>query len=380
MPFSRRDFLAALGTGGAAVAASPMASLNWPAAEPPRHSRDGFILLNSNENPYGLFPSVLAAGAEGVRLGNRYPFGQEDEFRAQLAAYHKLATPEQVILGEGSTEILRAAVEAFTSPQRKLVTATPTFEAAAFYAQARGAPVAQVPLTSTFAHDLDAMLAAAGSNAGLIYICSPNNPTASLTPRKHIETFISKLPRETYVLIDEAYHHFAGGPDYVSFLEQPVHDPRVIVARTFSKVFGMAGLRLGYGVSAPPALTDTIKKMERRLNFDNASMVALHCAKAAISNEAATRAAITRNAADRSEFLKQASARNQRVISSHANFVMMHTGRPVRDLIQHFRQQGILVGRPFSGMEDYLRVSLGRPEEMRQFWAAWDKLPPTKIQ
>lgn len=376
MAISRRGFLGTVGIGGAAMIAAPQRALAWPLADKPhRTTRAGFVLLNSNENAYGPFPSVETAAAEGLQLSNRYPFGQEGELQEQVAAYHKVAN-NQVVLGEGSTEILRAAVDAFTSPSRKLVMASPTFEAAFYYAQARGTPVAHVPLTSSFAHDLNAMLAAAGSHAGLIYICNPNNPTGSLTPRKDIEAFLGKLPRATHVLVDEAYHHFAGGPDYVSFLDRPVDDPRVIVARTFSKVYAMAGLRLGYGIGTPP----TIKQMERCLTQDNANMVALYCAMAALKDEAATRTAVERNTADRAEFLRQAEARKLRVVPSRANFVMMHTGRPVRDLIQHFRQHGILVGRPFPPMDDYVRISLGQPEEMQQFWAAWDKLPLPRVQ
>ena len=133
-----------------------------------------------------------------------------------------------------------------------MITALPTFEALGKFAKTFGAEIAEIPLNKNYAHDLDAMLAKADASTGLVYLCNPNNPTGSLTPRKDLEAFIRKLPATTTVLIDEAYHHFVTRTaDYGSFLDRPVDDPRVIVARTFSKVFGLAGMRVGYAVGSP---------------------------------------------------------------------------------------------------------------------------------
>ncbi len=372
MPFSRRNFLSTLGLGATAAAVGFSGLERIAYGEPPRVPVvGGPILLYANENAYGMFPSVQKACQEGLQVANRYPFQIYQDVIDRIAAYNKVSS-KQVLLGNGSTEVLAMASRAFTGPGRKLVAAVPTFESSLNYSRHCGAQVTQVPLTAGYAHDLDAMLAGAGSDAGLVYLCNPNNPTASLTPRREIESFIGKVPRSTYVVIDEAYHHFAAGsPDYISFIDEPVDDPRIIVARTFSKIYGMAGLRLGYSV-ATPETTALLAKCQLE---DNANMVALHAALAALDDDAAMHAAVARNAADRAEFARQAQRRNLRPIPSHANFAMIETGRPVRELIQHFQRDNILVGRPFPRMENFLRVSFGKPDEMTAFWQCWDKLP-----
>ena len=371
MAFSRRSFLGTLGLG-AGAAAVRFSGLEYAAlGEPPRATLPGGpVLLNSNENAYGMFPSVEKAAVEGLRVANRYPFKIYNDVVDRVAAYNKVS-PKQVLLGNGSTEVLAMCSRAFTGPGRKLIAAMPTFESSLAYSRDRGAQVVEVPLTASYAHDLDAMLALVGSDTGLVYICNPNNPTASLTPRRDIESFVQKLPAGTYVLIDEAYHHFAtDSPDYQSFIEKPLDDPRIIVARTFSKVYGMAGLRLGYSV----AVEKTTKLLQPWQLEDNGNMIALHAGLAALADDAAMRAAVARNAADRKEFMRQAAVRKLQAIPSYANFAMVETGRPVRNVIRHFHEDNIAVGRPFPRMENFLRVSFSTPNDMTAFWQCWDKL------
>jgi histidinol-phosphate aminotransferase len=213
------------------------------------------------------------------------------------------------------------------------------------------------------------MLAAAGSGPALLHVCNPNNPTASLTPRKDLETFISKLPANSYLILDEAYHHFAtDAPEYTSFLEQPTDNPRVIVARTFSKIYGMAGMRLGYGVSS----IETTARIRRFQTQDNVNMVAAQAGLAALQDTAEMQMAVRRNATDRQEFFAQAARRGLKPIPSYANFVMMDAGRPATQIATYFKQNGILIGRRFPPMDNFVRVSLGRPNEMQQFWSVWD--------
>jgi histidinol-phosphate aminotransferase len=328
------------------------------------------VRLNSNENAYGPFASVLAL--ENPFLdANRYPFRADDALDQKLAAMRGVK-PEQVLLGCGSTEIIKLAVSAFTSPGRGLVMAAPTFEAAEIHARAVGTPVVHVPLARDYSHDLGAMLTAATSKgAGLVYICNPNNPTASLTRRKDLEAFIAKLPRDTYVLMDEAYHDFVpASADYKSFIDVPIGDGRVIVARTFSKIYGIAGLRLGCAVAAPAV----IEKMSTQSQLDSINIFAIRCATVSLGDSAGHQKAVERNAADRDEFMRQATARKLETIPSAANFVMVETRRPVKQVIGHFEQNGVLVGRPFPPYETHLRVSLGTPPEMVAFWRAWDAM------
>ena len=375
MTFTRRGFLGSLGAGAAAatvLSALPIESFAAASMDARLAGMDEpIVILSANESAYGMFSSAQAVAAEALRFGNRYPFRAQEELLQKIAAYNNVS-PKQVLIGNGSSEVLAMATRAFTGPGRKLIAAVPTFEQPARYARDRAAQVVEIPLTANYAHDLDAMLARVGNDTGMIYICNPNNPTASLTPRRDIEAFVRKLPATTYVLIDEAYHHFAtDSPDYVSFIEKPLDDPRIVVARTFSKVYGMAGLRLGYSV-APEATTEKLRAFQEA---DNGNVIALLAGLASLHDDSALRAAVARNAADRTAFLRECSARRLKVIPSYANFAMVETGRPIRDVIGHFRKQNVSIGRPFPRMEQFARVSFGRPNDMDSFWKAWDVLP-----
>lgn len=377
---SRRRFLQSLGMGAAAGAALASSPLSLEAFEPSRHgqavdaksalgaSRASAILLNSNENAYGPLPGAKNVMQQSLAWANRYPDFDYDALVLAIADSHKVK-PHQVLTGCGSTEILRTCAVAFLGPDKKLIVASPTFEAIGEYARVTGAEVVKVPLTSSYAHDLDAMLPQAASAPSLIYICNPNNPTASLTPRKDLEAFVTKLPANSYVLIDEAYHHFAtDSPDYVSFLEKPIDDPRVIVARTFSKIYGMAGMRLGYGVSTP----ETAQLMRRYQLQDNVNMVAAQSGLASLQDPDAMHSAARRNAADRQEFFSQAARRGLKPIPSYANFAMLNASRPATQVASHFKDNGILIGRRFPPMDNFVRISFGLPQQMQQFWKVWD--------
>jgi histidinol-phosphate aminotransferase len=368
---SRRTFFKAAGLG-AAVAASthfPTELLGW--SEPPRVPQPGGpILLDSNENPYGPFPSVLAMDSPFQNV-NRYPDRQSDILSERLATRYKVGT-NQVLTGCGSTEILRMAALAFTGPGRKLVTASPTFEAMAMFSSLVQAEVIRVPLAPDFAHDLNAMLKAVGSDAGLVYICNPNNPTGSLTPRADLEDFIARLPKTTHVLVDEAYHDFVGtNPDYISFLDRPISDSRIIVTRTFSKIYGLAGMRCGYAIASP----DSAKKMREHRLPASLNILVMRCALISLDDAVGHQQGQRRNAADRDEFMHQAGARKLQAIPSSANFVMINTNRPIRKVIDHFHANNVAIGRPFPPLDTYARISLGKPEEMREFWRVWDLLP-----
>jgi histidinol-phosphate aminotransferase len=367
---SRRSFFktAGLGAAMAASASLPTELLSW--AEPQRMPKPGGpILLNSNENAYGPFPSVLAM-KNPFQDANRYPDRGYDKLIERIAAMHHVKS-DQVLLGCGSTEILKMAASAFTGPGKKLVMASPTFEAIEFYAKAVNAEVIKVPLAATYSHQLVQMAEAVGKNGGLIYICNPNNPTASVTPRRSLEIFIRNLPPETYVLMDEAYHDFVPvAADYISFLATPIDEDRVIVARTFSKIYGMAGLRLGYAVtSAQNRKTMAAHKLE-----DSTNILALRAGLTSLEHDDEHKTAAMRNGFDRDEFQRQATLRKLQLIPSWTNFVMFNTQRPIRTVIDYFNKNNIRIGRPFPPMDTYARVSLGQPDEMKAFWQVWDKM------
>jgi len=389
MPLSRRNLLRNIGAGAIVGAAAPAlrgfplapateAALwgNSAPAQPARAAGSVLvepILLYRNENPYGPSEKVLAVLRESAAAGNRYPRTEYDTLLDKLAALHQVKR-EQIVLGCGSGEILCMAAMTFLKPGKKLVEAAPTFPALGKLAQTAGIEVADVQLNTRYEHDLPAMLDRVSPSTGLVYIVNPNNPTATLTPRKDVEAFIAKLPAGVTVLIDEAYHHFVSpGADYQSFLDRPIGDPRVIVARTFSKIFGLAGMRIGYAVATP----EVAKRLAAGFPGWSVSVVSARAASAALDDVDYVRLGIQRNAADRQEFLTQANARALHPIDSQTNFVMMNPQRPPDDVIDHLKKRNILIGPKYPALDKYVRVSLGLPGEMKIFWDAWDQLPST---
>jgi histidinol-phosphate aminotransferase len=381
MDITRRHLLRRLGAGAAAAAAVPSLAEAARAADQhgahaaPSAAIEHPVRLNRNENAYGPSPKVASAIADvGSRRANRYPDGLADALRRKIAGLHGVA-PEQVVLGCGSTEIMRMAVEAFVSPRAKLVIAHPTFPFAADSARRAGADVAAVPLRKDYTLDVQAMLTAA-AGAGLVYVCNPNNPTGSLTPRRDLEAFVSQLPAATRVLIDEAYHHYvAPSSDYASFIERPLGDPRVIVTRSFSKIYALAGLRVGYAIAAP----QTAQALVANQLGDGLNAAAAAAAMAALDDPDYVRATAARNDDAKQEFFNQANARMLRAIDSHTNFVMMSVDRPAEEIAEALRQRDVLVVPCSAPFDTYVRVSLGAAAEMREFWRAWDHIPGHKM-
>jgi histidinol-phosphate aminotransferase len=374
MGISRRSFFQNLGIGAVVGAVTQIPGLNSSVAVASgTEIRPGNpILLNNNENAYGPSEKVQKAISTALKKANRYPEAEYDRLIDRIATLHRVK-PEQVILGCGSTEILRAVACAFLGAGTPFVQAAPTYEAIEAYARAAGASIASVPLDRDFAHDLEAMLAHSAPGS-LVYICNPNNPTASITPRKDLEAFVAKLPKNSYVLIDEAYHHYAGRSAYQSFLDDPVQDDRLIVTRTFSAAYGLAGLRIGYGIAHPA----TVKKMRAHLTVGGVNEIAVNAAMAAIEDDAGLQMAVRRNLDDRQEFFNQAIARMLRPVASHANFVFMNVHQGAEVTIRQFKEGNILIGPSYpSPLENYVRVSLGSRAEMQAFWSVWDRYPHT---
>ena len=375
MTLSRRNLMQALGLAVAAsalpswsFAAGAAASVSGNRSEPVGGAQSGGpILLNSNENAYGPSEKVIAALQDALPAANRYAHDEYENLAEQIASLHRVRR-DQVLLGCGSSEIFHMAAGAFLGAGKKLVIAAPAFEVIAHYAESSGAEVVRVPLNRLYSYDLDGMRARANS-PGLVYICNPNNPTGTLTARKELETFIGKLPANVYVLVDEAYHHYAGAsPAYASFIDHPLDDPRVIVTRTFSKIYGMAGMRLGYGIAA----AQTIGQMKPYQLQLNVNTIVARAAMAALSDTEGVQAAAQRNTNDRQDFINRAQTRNFNPIPSHTNFMIMNTDHPAEGVVEHFRKNNILVGGPFPPMNTFIRISLGTPPQMDEFWRVWD--------
>ncbi len=375
MTISRRNMLRGFGAGAFLGSAYPMLGSSQLARvimPMTAAARSELIRLDKNENPYGPSPAAIAAMREGLDGCNRYP-DAADALQQKVAEIHKVAA-EQVVPGCGSSEVLRMAANEFLLPGKNLVLATPTFDLLSRYARDNGAEVRAVPLTSDHSHDLKAMLARSDASTGLVYLCNPNNPTGSVTPRLELEEFLRKLPKNIPVIMDEAYHHYAVGPSafYASFLDRPVSDPRLIVLRTFSKIYGLAGLRAGYAVAS----AEMAQRLRRhRLQF-GVNAIALRAAAAALEDTEHIRVCAKRNLDERTDFESHAIFRHLRMVDSQTNFIAMKVHRPLPEVTELFHKNGIVLGPAISSMEQYVRISIGGHDEMQEFWRVYDLLPP----
>src|SRR4029077_3923989 len=295
----------------------------------------------------------------------RYPDVHNDELIEALAKLNGV-NRGQIVLGDGSSEILKLCAETFTGPARgNLVAADPTFEALLNYASINGAEVVKVPITSSFSHDLAKMGAAAKD--GLIYICNPNNPTASITPKNELREFIAKTPRQTVVLVDEAYFHYADSPDYESAIPLVKGHPNLIVARTFSKIYGMAGLRCGYCV----AQKETIQRMHPFQMWDSVNIMALAAASASLDDADQVTNGRRRISEAKSFVTTELNKMGYKQIPSQANFIMFDCKRPVVPLIQALKDGNVQVGRLFPALPNHMRLTIGKKSEMEGFLSAF---------
>jgi histidinol-phosphate aminotransferase len=367
MSVSRRKFAQLLGAGAAAIIVRPPLSFAKPtqSVATPLAESGNIIRLSANENPYGPSSKALEAMTNSFGLACRYPDEHNNVLIDKLAKLNGV-NHDQILLGDGSGEILKLCAETFTGPQNgKLVAADPTFEAILNNASANGAEVVKVPLTSRFAHDLPKMLAAA--KEGLIYVCNPNNPTASITPNEELHDFIAKTPRETMVLVDEAYFHYADSPDYESVIPLVKEHPNLIVSRTFSKIYGMAGLRCGYCV----AQKETVERMRRNQMWDSVNCMALAAATASLDDLDHVPNGQRLNSEAKAFTTSELDKMGYKQIPSQANFIMFDCKRPVVPLIQSLKQRNVRVGRLFPALPNHMRLTIGKKSEMEAFLSAF---------
>ena len=371
---SRRRFAQLLGVGVAGAVARPSLTLAKPVQQPATHPlRTGVVRLSSNENPYGPSPKALKAMSDAFGLANRYPDERADQLVAALAKMNGVESG-QILLGDGSGEILKLCADVFTGPLTNsnaaagrgvLVVADPTFEAILYHAKLNDAEIVKVPLTSSFAHDLPRMLAAA--KEGVVYICNPNNPTASISPKNEIREFIEKAPVKTTILVDEAYHHYADSPEYESMIPLVKDHPNLIVARTFSKIYGMAGLRCGYCVAQSLAT----ERLRARQSWDSLNIMALAAATASLEDPDQVTEGRRRNAETRAFTIAELEKMGFNTIPSQANFIMIDLKRPVVPIIPSMKNRNVEVGRLFRAMPNHLRLTIGKKAEMESFLVAF---------
>jgi len=391
---SRRRFAQLLGAGAAAAAggaglaaAAPARAADWapaawrgwrgalaPGAVPARAAKAAgeVVRLSANENPYGPSPAAFDAMREAFGLAWRYPDEHVNALGEDLARLHGVEAG-QVLLGAGSSEILLVAAVACTAPGRPAVAAAPTFELVPRHARRHGAEALAVPLTADFRHDLPKMLAAA-PDPGLLYVCNPNNPTATITPKAELRALLARVPERTVVLVDEAYFHFVDDPDFESVIPLVAAHPNLLVTRTFSKIYGMAGLRCGYAV-AQPAL---IARLREHQAYDSVNVLALAAARASLRDQEHVSRGRRLNREVRAAVCAQLERLGFATIPSSANFMMIDLRQPVGPTIQALRQHGVDVGREFPALPNHLRVTIGTADQMQAFVAAFGQVAPSR--
>ncbi len=361
----RRHFV----RSGATLGALGIGGLGLPrfadAAWSPRVRADGAIRMNSNENPLGLSPAAREAVIANLDLANRYPGDLIGALSDRMCAYYGI-TPDQLVLGAGSTEILQMIVQAYASPLRKLVLAEPTFEDVNDYRDTYPYDVVTVPLTSKYEHDLNRMREESekDSRPAMVYICNPNNPTGTITPSAELDNWIADAPGHVLFLMDEAYYEYVEDPTYWSALKW-VHDrPNVIVARTFSKIYGMAGLRLGFGIAHPHA----VRRMQDFAIHSSANQLALAAGIACFGDEELMAKSREVNREARQVTEACLDELGLEYLPTHGNFLMHRISGELDTYINRMSEAGLLVGRRFPPMLDYNRLSFSLPEHMEQ-WA-----------
>jgi histidinol-phosphate aminotransferase len=358
---SRREFgwSTVAATLGASLAArgtvSAQASSQLAAGKP--------IRIGSNENPYGLGPSALAAVQAGCSEANRYPGASIAELTERLAEVHSISR-DRLLLAPGSGEILRSATRAFTSASKALVEASPTFENPGRTARMSGAPVVDVPVTAGGSMDLPAM-AAKAAGAGMFFICNPNNPTGGVNSSASIDEFVAAVRRvspEALILIDEAYFEYVEDPSYATAIPLTAKDPRIVVSRTFSKIHGMAGLRVGYAIGQPEALG----AMRAFMSQGTISGLSASTALASLNDTAHMAKQVALNKDARAYTIKAFTDAGFKVLPTQANFVMVDVKREAASFQARCREQGVMIARSFPPLTTHARVSIGTMDEMKR--------------
>jgi len=327
------------------------------------------VKLASNENPLGPSPRALEAARRVLGEANRYPDGAAYTLRAKLAEKHRVSMAE-ILLGCGSNEILDLAVRTFCTPAQHIVFGEPAFVVYRIVALASGVPFTAVPLTK-LVHDLPAMAEAVRPETRVLFVANPNNPTGTHVGRAAVEKLLREVPPEVIIVMDEAYLEYAEAPDYPDSLALRGLRERLIVCRTFSKIYGLAALRVGYAI-APQFIIDYMNRVRAPFNVSTLAQVA---ATAAIDDLDHVRSSRELNQRERKRLSETLSARGLSVAPSQANFVLLDLGKPARPVYEALLRKGVIV-RPFANLPSSLRVTVGTERENDRFLGALSEVMP----
>ena len=328
----------------------------------------GPIRLNANENPFGPSDKVREVLTSTFDEAWRYPFRVRRGF-VELIAEKEGVTKDHIVITGGSTEGLKASGLVFGGKGSEIIAADPTFQALLRYAENFDTYVHRVPLNEHLEHDLKAMSRRITGKTSLIFICNPNNPSGTLLDPEELVDFCTSHDQRAVVFSDEAYYDFITQPDYPSMVELVKQDRNVIVSRTFSKVYGLAGLRIGYLVARP--------EMARRLKaavMANTNILALEAARTALSDDEFYKFSILKTNQAKDHIYKTLDKLGLPYIRSHTNFVFFKTGRSIHEIIPAMQKEGVVIGRPFPPLYDWARISTGTMQEMELFGQALAKV------
>ncbi len=330
---------------------------------PPR-SLESPIRLSSNENPFGPSEKVRQAIIDSFDIACRYPYSYSNSLFEAIAKKEGVSTDHIVVTG-GSTEGLRITGLTYGIGGGEVITADPTFKALLTYAEKFGAHIHRVPLDDAQTHNLEAMAQRITSATRLIFVCNPNNPTGTLLKADKLKDFCQSASKKAVVFCDEAYIDFVEDPGFESMVQLVRKGENVIVSKTFSKVYGLAGIRIGYLVARP----DIAARLRGNLAaFTN--VLALRAAEAALNDDDFYQFSLAKNKEAKQRIYAVLDALNLEYVKSHTNFIFFKTGRDIRGLIADMRAQGVEIGRPFPPLTDWCRISTGTLEEVDLFGKA----------
>ena len=358
---SRRDWIkASMGIGGLMLAPSSLLTAQEKEHFRPRNL-DPIVRLSSNENPYGPSQRVRDRIKQSFEHACRYPYAYSDELAEQLAKKHGVS-PESIIVTGGSTEGLKVTGITFAANGGEIISGQPTFLAMMDYAKQWGATVKWVPVGEDKGYDLEAIEKQISSNTKLVFLCNPNNPTGTLVPAQKLVDFCAVASKKTIVFSDEAYYDFIEDPNYPSLIEAVKRGENVIVSKTFSKVYGMAGLRVGYLI-AKPEIAQKIRKNVVAMS----NVLAVEAAKEALQDEAFYRFSLQKNKEAKARIYQLLDHLKLDYVQSHTNFIFFQSQLDIRELGPAMLEKGVRIGRPFPPFYDWCRISTGTAEEVALF-------------
>ena len=338
-----------------------------PAEEIERELGVAVVQLGMNENPFGPSPKAVQAARGYLEKVAPYPDDSGFFLRQKLAAHYKISMDE-LIVSSGSSDILTMAYHAVLSPGAEVVTGEASFVVYYQLADMLNMPIVRVPMKE-YAFDLAAMAERVTPNTRLILLANPNNPTGTIIRRAELDAFMKKVPAQALVILDEAYFEYVNDAGYPNSLDYVREGRSVLILRTFSKVFGLAGLRIGYGISTRE-IVETLYKVRMAFNTNSVAQVA---ALAAWDDHEHVQKSVSMNRAELEFLYRELGKRSVKHVPSHANFVLLDLGKPARPITQALLRQGVIV-RPAWGCPTCMRVSVGTHEQNQAFLAGLDKV------